>query len=56
MVGDDIVGDVEGAQKAGMSGVQVRTGKYRCFIILYIIVLTTKVIITFYNIDLSIIK
>ena len=29
MVGDDIVGDVEGAQKAGMCGVQVRTGKFR---------------------------
>ncbi|WAR21566.1 LHPP-like protein [Mya arenaria] len=29
MVGDDIVGDVGGAQGAGMRGVQVRTGKYR---------------------------
>ena len=29
MIGDDIVGDVGGAQTAGMRGVQVRTGKYR---------------------------
>ncbi|KAL4231210.1 hypothetical protein ACF0H5_008792 [Mactra antiquata] len=29
MIGDDIVGDVGGAQNAGMRGVQVRTGKYR---------------------------
>ena len=29
MVGDDIVGDVGGAQAVGMRGVQVRTGKYR---------------------------
>ncbi|XP_066916582.1 phospholysine phosphohistidine inorganic pyrophosphate phosphatase-like [Clytia hemisphaerica] len=29
MVGDDIFGDVEGAQKAGLRGLQVRTGKYR---------------------------
>ena len=28
MVGDDIRGDVEGAQRAGMSGVLVRTGKF----------------------------
>lgn len=28
MVGDDIVGDVDGAQRAGMRGVLVRTGKY----------------------------
>ena len=29
MVGDDIRTDVEGAQKAGMRGVLVRTGKFR---------------------------
>ena len=29
MVGDDIVSDVGGAQKCGMRGIQVRTGKYR---------------------------
>ncbi|ESN95134.1 hypothetical protein HELRODRAFT_102728 [Helobdella robusta] len=29
MVGDDIIGDVQGAQQAGLKGVQVRTGKYR---------------------------
>lgn len=33
MVGDDLVNDVGGAQRCGMKGVQVRTGKYRsvCF-------------------------
>lgn len=29
MVGDDIVGDVGGAQNAGLRGIQVRTGKFR---------------------------
>ncbi len=29
VVGDDIEGDVEGAQRAGMRGVLVQTGKYR---------------------------
>jgi len=29
MVGDDIVGDVQGAQRQGMRGVLVRTGKFR---------------------------
>jgi HAD superfamily hydrolase (TIGR01458 family) len=29
MIGDDIVGDVEGAQRSGMRGVLVRTGKFR---------------------------
>ena len=29
MVGDDIVGDVGGAQACSIRGVQVRTGKYR---------------------------
>ena len=29
MVGDDVVSDVGGAQKAGVRGVLVRTGKYR---------------------------
>jgi len=29
MIGDDIVGDVRGAQLAGIKGVLVRTGKYR---------------------------
>lgn len=29
MVGDDIRGDIEGAQKAGLKGVLVRTGKFR---------------------------
>jgi HAD superfamily hydrolase (TIGR01458 family) len=29
MVGDDIVNDVEGARAAGMTGILVRTGKYR---------------------------
>lgn len=29
MIGDDIVGDVGGAQGAGLRGVLVRTGKYR---------------------------
>jgi HAD superfamily hydrolase (TIGR01458 family) len=29
MVGDDVIGDVRGAQKAGLSAVLVQTGKYR---------------------------
>lgn len=29
MVGDDIVNDIGGAQKCGMRGIQVRTGKFR---------------------------
>ena len=29
MVGDDITGDVGGAQKCGIPGILVRTGKYR---------------------------
>ena len=29
MIGDDIRGDVGGAQSAGMQGVQVQTGKFR---------------------------
>lgn len=29
MIGDDIVGDVQGAQRAGMRGLLVRTGKFR---------------------------
>ena len=29
MVGDDIVNDVEGARAAGLTGILVRTGKYR---------------------------
>lgn len=29
MIGDDIVSDVGGAQKCGMRGVQVKTGKWR---------------------------
>ena len=29
MVGDDIVGDIKGAQEAGLTGVLVRTGKFR---------------------------
>ena len=29
MVGDDIVGDVQGAQHAGLSGVLVCTGKFQ---------------------------
>jgi len=29
MIGDDILSDVGGAQKMGMKGVQVRTGKFR---------------------------
>ena len=29
MIGDDVVGDVQGAQRAGMRGVLVRTGKFR---------------------------
>jgi len=29
MIGDDIIGDVGGAQKAGLRGVLVRTGKFR---------------------------
>jgi HAD superfamily hydrolase (TIGR01458 family) len=29
MVGDDVVGDVQGAQRAGIRGVLVRTGKFR---------------------------
>lgn len=29
MIGDDIVGDVQGAQRAGIRGVLVRTGKFR---------------------------
>jgi ribonucleotide monophosphatase NagD (HAD superfamily) len=28
MVGDDIVGDVDGAQRAGIRGLLVRTGKF----------------------------
>ncbi|XP_076855956.1 phospholysine phosphohistidine inorganic pyrophosphate phosphatase isoform X2 [Brachyhypopomus gauderio] len=29
MIGDDLVNDIGGAQKCGMKGLQVRTGKYR---------------------------
>lgn len=29
MIGDDIVGDIDGAQHAGLTAVQVRTGKFR---------------------------
>lgn len=29
MIGDDLVNDVGGAQRCGIRGVQVRTGKYR---------------------------
>ena len=29
MIGDDILTDVGGAQKMGMSGILVKTGKYR---------------------------
>ena len=29
MIGDDIVSDVGGAQRCGLAGVLVRTGKYR---------------------------
>jgi HAD superfamily hydrolase (TIGR01458 family) len=29
LIGDDIVGDVQGAQRAGLAGVLVRTGKFR---------------------------
>jgi ribonucleotide monophosphatase NagD (HAD superfamily) len=29
MVGDDVENDVRGAQRLGMTGVQVRTGKFR---------------------------
>jgi phospholysine phosphohistidine inorganic pyrophosphate phosphatase len=29
LVGDDIVGDIQGAQKAGVSAILVKTGKYR---------------------------
>lgn len=29
MIGDDVIGDVGGAQSAGCQGVLVRTGKYR---------------------------
>jgi HAD superfamily hydrolase (TIGR01458 family) len=29
MIGDDVVGDVQGAQRAGLRGVLVRTGKFR---------------------------
>jgi HAD superfamily hydrolase (TIGR01458 family) len=29
MIGDDIAGDVDGAQRAGLRGILVRTGKFR---------------------------
>ena len=29
MIGDDIRGDIDGAQKAGLKGILVHTGKYR---------------------------
>lgn len=29
MIGDDIQGDIDGAQRAGIQGIQVRTGKFR---------------------------
>ncbi len=29
MIGDDIVGDIDGAQQAGMQGILVKTGKFR---------------------------
>lgn len=29
MVGDDVISDVQGAKQAGLTGVLVRTGKYR---------------------------
>lgn len=31
MIGDDILSDVGGAQKLGIKGIQVRTGKWRYF-------------------------
>lgn len=33
MIGDDIMGDIEGAQLAGLTGVMVRTGKYRSHLV-----------------------
>lgn len=32
MIGDDLLGDVKGAQSCGIRGIQVRTGKYRQFL------------------------
>jgi ribonucleotide monophosphatase NagD (HAD superfamily) len=29
LIGDDIVGDVQGAQRVGVRGILVRTGKFR---------------------------
>jgi ribonucleotide monophosphatase NagD (HAD superfamily) len=29
MIGDDIVGDIQGAQKAGINTILVKTGKFR---------------------------
>jgi len=29
MIGDDIVGDIDAAQRCGIRGIQVRTGKFR---------------------------
>lgn len=29
MIGDDIISDVNGAQRIGVKGIQVRTGKWR---------------------------
>jgi phospholysine phosphohistidine inorganic pyrophosphate phosphatase len=29
MVGDDVINDVQGAQEAGLTGILVKTGKYR---------------------------
>lgn len=29
MIGDDLISDVGGAQSVGITGVQVKTGKYR---------------------------
>ena len=43
MVGDDIDSDIEGAQQAGISGILVRTGKYRK---LYTVASTTKPYLT----------
>ena len=43
MIGDDIVGDIKGAQDAGLRALQVRTGKYRSFLYLFVLFLIKSV-------------
>ena len=39
MVGDDVMNDVGGAQRCGLTGILVRTGKYRYVCLYYLCIL-----------------